>query len=88
VAPEAAHEPFDSTLKEMADRRPRPWMGLQLGLPVDDVQFFNADLSTIIAEADKLFRIGGPRPWIVHTEFERWPSNVGSSIMGRVAGSR
>jgi predicted transposase YdaD len=70
MAPGAAHKPFDATLKEMAERRPRPWMSLLVGRPVPDVQVINADLSTIIAEADKLFRIGGPRPWIIHTEFE------------------
>jgi predicted transposase YdaD len=70
MAPGVAHKPFDATLKEMAERRPRPWMSLLLGRPVAEVQVINADLSTITAEADKLFRIGGPRPWIVHTEFE------------------
>lgn len=68
--PKAVHKPFDSTLKELAERRPRPWMSLLLGRPVGDVQVINADLSTITAEADKLFRVGDPRPWIVHTEFE------------------
>ncbi len=34
------------------------------------VQVINADLSTITAEADKLFRVEGPEPWIIHSEFE------------------
>ena len=66
----AAHKPFDSTLKELAERRPRPWMSLLLGRPVGEVQVINADLSTITAEADKLFRIQDPRPFLVHNEFE------------------
>jgi predicted transposase YdaD len=66
----AAHKPFDSTMKELAERRPRPWMSLLLGRRVGDVQVINADLSTITAEADKLFRIQDPRPFLVHNEFE------------------
>ena len=65
-----AHKPFDSTLKELVERHPRAWLSLLLGHAVVDVQVFNADLSTIVAEADKLFRVRDPRPYIVHTEFE------------------
>jgi predicted transposase YdaD len=70
MAPAAAHKPFDSTLKEMSERRPRPWMRLLLGRPVVDVQVINADLSTITAEADKLFLIQDPDPCLVRNEFE------------------
>lgn len=66
----AARKPYDSTLKELVERHPRPWLRLLLGHDVDDVQVIYADLATIVAEADKLFRIRGPRPYIVHTEFE------------------
>ncbi len=65
-----AHKPFETTLKEMAERDPKPWMGLLLGRPVRDVEVINADLSTIAAEADKLFRIADPSPHLVHSEFE------------------
>ncbi len=65
-----AHKPFDATLKEMAERDPKPWMGLLLGRPVRDVEVINSDLSTIAAEADKLFRIADPSPHLVHSEFE------------------
>lgn len=70
TGPGAAHKPFDATLKELVERHPRAWLSLLLGRPVDDVQVINADLSTIITEADKLFHVRGPRPFIVHTEFE------------------
>lgn len=65
-----AHKPFDATLKEMAERDPRPWMGLLLGRPVGEVDVINSDLSTIAAEVDKLFRIADPSPHLVHSEFE------------------
>ncbi len=65
-----AHKPFETTLKEMAERDPKPWMGLLLGRPVRDVEVINADLPTIAAEADKLFRIAEPSPHLVHSEFE------------------
>jgi predicted transposase YdaD len=67
---DAVHKPYDATLKELVERHPVPWLSLLLGRAVDDVQVFNADLSTITAEADKLLRVRGPRPWIINTEFE------------------
>jgi predicted transposase YdaD len=66
----AVTKPFDSTLKELEERQPRPWLSLWLGRPIPAVQVINADLSTITAEADKLLRVEGPRPWIIHNEFE------------------
>lgn len=63
-------KPFDSTLKELEERHPRPFLSLWLGRPIPRVQVINADLSTITAEADKLFRVEDPRPWIIHNEFE------------------
>jgi predicted transposase YdaD len=66
----AVTKPFDSTLKELEERKPRPWLSLWLGRPIPAVQVINSDLSTITAEADKLFRVEGPRPWIIHNEFE------------------
>jgi hypothetical protein len=63
-------KPYDATLKELVERHPRPWLRLLLRRDVGDIQVINADLATFIAEADKLLRIGGPRPWIAHTEFE------------------
>lgn len=70
MKPQAVHKPYDSTLKELVERHPVAWLRLLLGLAVDGVQVINADLATFIAEADKLLRVPGPRPWIVHTEFE------------------
>jgi predicted transposase YdaD len=67
---DAVHKPYDATLKELVERHPVPWLSLLLGRAVDDVPVFNADLSTITAEADKLLRVRGPRPWIINTEFE------------------
>jgi hypothetical protein len=65
----AAHKPLVATLKELVERHPRAWLTPLLGHPVEDVQVFNADLATIVAESDKLFRVGSPRPLVVHTEF-------------------
>jgi hypothetical protein len=61
---------FDATLKELVERHPRPWLGLLLGRDVGEVRVVNADLSTITAEADKIFRVEGAQPWIVHIEFQ------------------
>jgi predicted transposase YdaD len=30
----------------------------------------DSDVSTVVAEADKVIRVEGPRPWLVHVEFQ------------------
>jgi hypothetical protein len=53
-------KPFDNATKELLDRYPEPCL-LCLGLvPDGPVRVIDADLSTVSAEADKIFRIDGP----------------------------
>ncbi|MFI5455906.1 MAG: Rpn family recombination-promoting nuclease/putative transposase [Isosphaerales bacterium] len=59
---------FDATTKELLERRPRAWLKFLLGRDLGEVRVVNADLSTITSEADKVFRVGGKKPWMVHVE--------------------
>ena len=64
-------KPFDATMREIYEIEPVAWPDF-LALPVPDpslVDVIESNLSTIAAEADKLLRIGGPSPFILHLEF-------------------
>ncbi len=64
-------KPFDATMRELFEIEPASWLEF-LGIPVPDpslVQVIDSNVSTITAETDKVMRIDGPEPWIVHAEF-------------------
>ncbi len=61
-------KPFDAATKDLLERHPRAWITLLLGRDVGRVRVVDADLSTVTSEADKVFRIGGSKPWMVHLE--------------------
>lgn len=60
--------PFDVTLKFLLESYPADWLrilGFPAGGPVD---VLDADLSTVTAEADKVFRLAIPSPALLHIE--------------------
>jgi predicted transposase YdaD len=60
----------DSISRELIDLGPAAWLEF-LGIPVpdpDQVDVIDSNVSTVTAEADKVIRIGGPQPRIVHAE--------------------
>jgi predicted transposase YdaD len=64
-------KPFDPTMRDLYELAPAAWLEF-FGIPVPDpsqVQVIDSNLSTITAEADKVVRVGGAEPLIVHTEF-------------------
>jgi predicted transposase YdaD len=64
-------KPFDATMRKLFELEPAAWLEF-LGIPVpdpDQVQVIDSNVSTVTAEADKVVRIGGPEPVIVHAEF-------------------
>jgi hypothetical protein len=61
-------KPFDVTLKELLEAYPTDWATLAGLADVGPITVVNADLSTITTEADKVFRVGAPRPWLLHIE--------------------
>ena len=49
---------------------PADWLN-QLGLiHGEPVRVINSDLSSVTAEADKVIRVEGPQPWLVHIELQ------------------
>jgi hypothetical protein len=66
----AMFKPFDATMRELFELEPAAWLEF-LGIPVPDpslVTVIDSNVSTVTAEADKVVRVGGPEPLIVHTE--------------------
>src|SRR5262249_7567883 len=67
----AMTKPFDATMRNLIELEPAAWLEF-LGIPVADpgqVQVIDSNLSTLPADADKPVRVGGPRPFILHSEF-------------------
>jgi hypothetical protein len=63
-------KPFDVTTKVLLESDPAAWLDF-VGLPkTGPVSVIDADLSTVLAEADKVIRVGGPAPWLTHIEFQ------------------
>jgi len=62
-------KPYDITTKYLIESRPQDWLRL-LGLPLGEVEILDADLSTVIAEADKLIRVNAEQPYIAHLEMQ------------------
>ena len=63
-------KPFDATTKDLLETDPVAWMAY-LGLhPQGAVEVIDSDLSTVTAEADKVFRVVGPESYLVHVEMQ------------------
>ncbi len=61
---------FDATLKDLAESYPSDWL-TQLELPATGpLALVDADVSTVTAQADKVLRVGGPNPWLLHLELQ------------------
>ncbi len=65
-------KPFDATLNSLIDVRPADWaafLAARSGVPPGPATTFDTDLSLTV-QADKVFRIDGPTPALVHLELE------------------
>ena len=57
---------FDALTRSLLEKYPADWLN-QLGLiHGEPVRVMNSDLSSVTAEADKVIRVEGPQPWLVH----------------------
>ena len=68
-------KPFDATLNALIDLRPGDWaeaFGRLAGIPPGPSTVLDTDLATTL-QADKLFRIDGPSPSLLHLELEANP---------------
>ena len=63
-------KPFDATTKFLLEFDPLSWVRY-VGLRSETrATAIDADLSTLTAEADKVIRIEGARPWLLHIELQ------------------
>lgn len=59
---------FDVTFKHLVEYHPEDWVRLASVEPEGPVKAVDADVSTVSAEADKVIRVEGELPWILHLE--------------------
>lgn len=68
-------KPFDATLNALIDVAPEDWangFARIAGIPPGPSTVLDTDLATSV-QADKIFRIDGPNPTILHLELEANP---------------
>jgi predicted transposase YdaD len=63
-------KPFDVSTKYLIETYPEAWLSYVGLVDTGPVEVIDADLSTVIAEADKVLRLRQPEPWLVHIEFQ------------------
>ena len=62
--------PYDATTKALLETRPADWLAW-LGYPTGrPIRLIDADLATVTAAADKVMRVGGRSPWLLHLELQ------------------
>lgn len=62
--------PFDVTPRDLIEGDPSGWLAW-VGLPVDGpVQAVDSDVSTVLAEVDKVVRVEAASPWLAHFELQ------------------
>lgn len=63
-----AERSFDTVMKGLVEAGPRDWPPL-LGRPDAPVEVIDADLATVSRSADKVLRVAGDEPYLLHLEF-------------------
>jgi hypothetical protein len=61
---------FDALTRSLLENHPADWLTLLGLIHGEPARVVNSDLSTVIAEADKVIRVEGPEPWLVHIELQ------------------
>jgi predicted transposase YdaD len=64
-------KPYDATSKDLIETDPAGWVTF-LGCPVapSAVRLVDADVSTVTTDADKVIRVDGPAPWLLHLDIQ------------------
>jgi hypothetical protein len=63
-------KPYAVTTKDMLQRDPPSWMAYLRLKPGGPIDVIDADVSTVPAEADQVYRIGGRRSHLIHIEMQ------------------
>lgn len=64
-------KPYDAITRTILERYPRDWLALLDLDPDVPVRFVDSNVSTVVAEADKVLRVEGPSPGLVHVEVQK-----------------
>src|SRR4051794_24089543 len=59
---------FDALTRSLLESHPADWLTLLGLIHGEPARVVNSDVSTVTAEADKVIRVDGPEPWLVHIE--------------------
>ena len=66
----AGPRPYDVSVGHLIDLDPAGWLAW-IGLPADGpIESIETDVSTVLAEVDKVLLVRGPKPWIAHIEIQ------------------
>src|SRR5262249_5120313 len=76
-------KPFDVSTKVPIETFPETWLSYVGIVPDGPVRVIDADLSTVPTEADKVIRIDGPVPHLLHLEMQSRPDPTLPRRMGR-----
>ncbi|OWK39741.1 hypothetical protein [Fimbriiglobus ruber] len=77
-------KPFDATSKDLLETDPAGWVRyLTRADPQGAVRVVDADVSTVTADADKVIRVDGPTPGLLHLEFQ---ANADAWLVPRLLG--
>ncbi|MFO0844053.1 MAG: hypothetical protein U0797_16910 [Gemmataceae bacterium] len=73
-----AGKPFDATLKDLIEADPLAWAEFATGRKLVSASLTDADVSTVTAAADKVFRLGTEDgPWLLNLEVESsWAGDI------------
>ncbi len=63
-------KPYDTTTKDLLETYPQDWLRYCGLTPDGPVQMIDADLATVPAEADKVCRVEGTSPYLIHFEMQ------------------
>jgi predicted transposase YdaD len=61
--------PYDPTIKTLVETTPEEWPAL-VGQPPAPVDVIDADIATVSGAADKVLRVRGTPPYLLHLEFQ------------------
>jgi uncharacterized protein DUF4351 len=64
--------PIDASVKHLVSERLADWLPLSGRRAEGPVEVIDADLSTVTAQADKVLRVGGDPPWLLHLELQSY----------------
>jgi hypothetical protein len=60
---------IDDTLKHLTELSPEDWV-VRGEWPAAPASVIDADIATLSGTADKVIRVGGPRPWLLAVDFQ------------------